>query len=485
MFLRAGAVSLALLLASRLLGVVRESAQAAAFGRSGMADIAVLLLTLPDLLVSIAATGALAYVLLPAWAGQPAAAVAALQRRVAWRGALAAAAVGVLLAAAHEPVLHALAGGLPPGWRPAGAQALLWAAAALPFALVAALWSTRLQHERDFLGMYGANLVVNVLLIAGLLVAARVATTAAVLALGTALLLAMGARLAWLRLRMPAVAPSREPVHVAMPPAHLWTWAVLAAALPLLLPFTARSAASQAGEGALAVFNYAWKLVELPLLLAIQLVASLSFPAVARALAADAPREKAAAPIRLAFGLAWALACAAVSGLAWAAPALARILFGWGRMPEDALVHVAQWGIAGSWGLLPQAVSAVALTVLAARRQLRAPVLAYAAAFALLVVAALAGVRDGSTLMLLLNAGFLGVALACVLALGRDAREWLPTRAFGWSALAMFATAAPGYALQPATLPALAGLGAGALAAATVLAFALWRAPELRQGLRR
>ena len=50
----------------------------------------------------------------------------------------------------------------------------------------------------------------------------------------------------------------------------------------------------------------------------------------------------------------------------------------------------------------------------------------------------------------MLNAGFLGVALACVLALGRDAREWLPAGAFGWSAIAMFATAAPAYALHPA-----------------------------------
>jgi hypothetical protein len=127
----------------------------------------------------------------------------------------------------------------------------------------------------------------------------------------------------------------------------------------------------------------------------------------------------------------------------------------------------------------------VALTVLAARKQLRAPVLAHATAFAVLVVAAVSGVHDGSHLMLLLNAGFLGVALACVLALGRDARDWLPTGAFGWSALAMFATAAPAYALHPAALPPVAGLAAGALAAGAVLAFALWRAPELRQGLRR
>ena len=42
MFLKAGALSLALLLASRLLGLARESAQAAAFGTSGLADVAVL-----------------------------------------------------------------------------------------------------------------------------------------------------------------------------------------------------------------------------------------------------------------------------------------------------------------------------------------------------------------------------------------------------------------------------------------------------------
>ena len=48
MLLKAGALSLALLLASRLLGLLRESALAATFGASGLADVAVLMLTLPD-----------------------------------------------------------------------------------------------------------------------------------------------------------------------------------------------------------------------------------------------------------------------------------------------------------------------------------------------------------------------------------------------------------------------------------------------------
>ncbi|RYY95353.1 MAG: hypothetical protein EOO24_23015 [Comamonadaceae bacterium] len=83
MFLRAGVLSLALLLASRLLGVVRESALAAAFGSGGLADVAVLMLTLPDWVASVMASGALAYVLLPAWSQQQPGQVSALQRRVA------------------------------------------------------------------------------------------------------------------------------------------------------------------------------------------------------------------------------------------------------------------------------------------------------------------------------------------------------------------------------------------------------------------
>ena len=96
MFLKAGALSLALLLASRLLGLVRESAQAAAFGTSGVADVVVLMLTLPDWLVGVMASGGLAYALLPAWAVQTRQQQDHTQRRVA-RVLLAA---GVLLALA-------------------------------------------------------------------------------------------------------------------------------------------------------------------------------------------------------------------------------------------------------------------------------------------------------------------------------------------------------------------------------------------------
>lgn len=493
MLLRAGALSLALLLASRLLGVVRESAQAAAFGTSALADVAVLVLTLPDWIASVLASGALAYVLLPAWAGQTPAQVAALQRRVALALLALGAVLALLLALGRAPVLAVLAGGLPPAWRPAALQGLWWSAAALPLALLAGLWVTRAQHERDFTGMYGANLVVNAVLIAAI-AAAGLAGGAALPVLGAGLVAAMAVRLAWLRWRLGAAArrqaeePPPAPPRVAAASAAPagWTWAVLAAALPLALPVAARSWASQGGEGALAAFAYAWKLVELPAILAIQLVASLAFPAIARAYADDPAGGQARAPVRQAFLLAWALGCAAVAGLLIAAPALASLLFGWGRMDPGGLARVADWARAGAWGLLPQAVTAVALTVLASRRRLAAAVAGQLLALGLVVAAGAAGLRDGLDLMHALNAAQALVALACLAGLGAAARA-LPWAGCAWS-LAGLLACLPVLWLGQAWLAAagpLAGVAAGGLAAAAVLGLALLRGPELRAALRR
>lgn len=162
MLLKAGALSLCLLVASRLLGLLRESALAATFGASGLADVAVLMLTLPDWLAGVLASGALSYVLLSVWVGRDDADVAASQRRVAIILLVAGLALALALVLLRQPALGWLAGGIPASVRPVAGQALVWSAAAL----LAALWTTRLQHQRDFLGMYAAGIVVNAVLLA-------------------------------------------------------------------------------------------------------------------------------------------------------------------------------------------------------------------------------------------------------------------------------------------------------------------------------
>jgi putative peptidoglycan lipid II flippase len=516
MLLRAGALSLALLLASRLLGLLRETALAAAFGATGFGDVAVLMLTLPDWLAGLLVSGAFAYVLLPHWARQNALGLspAKSQRGAALWLVPSGVVVALVIWLFQDWVVARLASGLSPTLRASAARGIEWSALALPPALLAALWTTRLQHESDFLGMYSANLMVNGVLVAVLwliasgLVTQRPGAPVDVIAvLGSGLVAAMILRLSWLhwRLRRPAahhVTPADLLAHTSapMPRTSLWVWATLASGLPLVLPFAARSVASQGGEGALATFNYAWKLVELPLVLAIQLVATLSFPAIAKAFADDAivsvkdskrtdvtMAVHMAVAVRSAFVLAWTLACAAAACLLASAPAIGQLFFGWGRMSPEALTRVASWGAVGAWGLPPQALIAVSMTVLATQGRMRAAVGAYLVVISagILVGHQLPG--DGATLMRWMNLAFVLVAVMNLAALGPQAVRWLPWRCMAGTGAALFAVV---LVLHSGLLP-LAGLGAagglalGASAAAVVMVSAWLAGPDLKHALKR
>ncbi|MCO5354350.1 lipid II flippase MurJ [Acidovorax kalamii] len=508
MFLKAGLLSLMLLLASRVLGVLRETALAAAFGSSGMADVAIVMLTLPDWLAGVLVSGALAYVLLPHWAKESAAQQNTTQNHVARRLMWGSLALAGLICMAQGPVAALLLPGASAALQGAASNAVVWSALALPAAMLAGLWATRLQHERDFVGLYSANLVVNGVLIAALLLlGSRGAGPGAGQMLGVFLLAAVGLRLLWQGWRMrhlrqsalPLASPSAAP---PLPGWRIWMWAALGAGLPLTLPFVARTFASGAGEGALATFNYAWKLVELPLILAIQLVASLAFPAIARAHAASASgtghtrADAMATAVRNALVLAWTLACAAAAALLVGAPVIASLLFGWGRMEVSALEQIAAWGRVGAWGLLPQALLAVALTVLASVGRMRFAVLAYVLALALLLAVGAAGGTAGESLMWGLNAGFAVAALIAGGALGAPAlRHWLPVRALLAPSLALAvvawlahwwggAGAAAAVLVRDLGLKQALPLVGIAFSATFVVAAAWFSGPGLRQALR-
>lgn len=439
MYLRAGLFSLGLLLLSRVLGLARESVQAAAFGSTGMGDVVIVMFTLPDLLVGIFLSGALAYVLLPHWVRQTRAAQQVGQKKMARALALAGVVFGLFIWLLRDALVTALAPGLQGEMRALGASSLVWSALVLPLAMLAALWTTRLQHARDFVGMYAGNLVVNGMLVAALLLlAGSVARSGATSSLGACLLLAMAARLGWLvwRLRRDRRADDASAeqatgasVKDALPRASVWIWAALSSGLLLLLPLAGRSIASQGGEGSLASFNYAWKLVELPLVLAVQLVASVAFPAIARTQAGTPERDKA---LQLAFLLAWSLACAAIAVVATFSLPLSGLLFGWGRMNPDKLALIAGWSAIGVWSLLPQALIAVLLTVMASSQRMHVAVWAYAAGLLALIGLGLLGASGGSQgaeVMWMLDAVLAGVALVLMTAERRSV-----VRAFPWFA---------------------------------------------------
>ncbi len=369
MLLRAGLVSVALLILSRLLGMLRESGVAAAFGATAQADAAIVMLSLPDWSVGVFLSGMLAYVLLPHWASKPQT-VAATQRRVTIGVLGAACAVAALLAGLAPQAAHLLLPGLRSSAEASLAlKAIQWAAVGVPLAALAAVWSTRLQHEQDFLGLYGANLVVNGgILTALFLIAVCAGFTGQYWVLPVFFLMALMLRLVWLRWRLPCEALNTQLVVFEWPPVSQWLWAALASGLPLALPMAARALVSEQGAGSVAVFSYAWKLIELPLFLAIQLVTTLALPVLSRAFAsgdAGAARQVS----RQTMALAWGLACACMSALWLGYAGVAKLLFGWGAAQNEwrAVANAALGAISS---LAPQAVIAVSTAVLAAQKRM-------------------------------------------------------------------------------------------------------------------
>jgi peptidoglycan biosynthesis protein MviN/MurJ (putative lipid II flippase) len=393
MFLRAGVVSVVLLLFSRVLGLARESALAAAFGVGPLADAVVLMLTLPDVLVGVALSGAMAYVLLPHWAKLPEQEALRHQARTWW----VFGGVGLLIALAMWALAPGWAQWLSPGLAqadgPLATKALRGAAWALPWAFLAAVLGAQLQHRADMVGMYAANLLVNAVLLCALFWLtspwARPQQSHAALSLMiVALVVGMLARVAWQTLRLGAGKlrsdlSKKEAVRhylksarvtfyhkfsVPAPRGADWAAAAIVAGVPLVVYLVARSLASREGPGALTVFNYAWKLVELPQLLVVQVLAVLALPVLSRAVAQ--PGAGWVVVFRRAFGLAWVLACAATVALQWGSGLLAQALYGWGRMNDAALAQVAQWSALGALCLLPAAAVAMWLALLASLGQL-------------------------------------------------------------------------------------------------------------------
>lgn len=494
-----------LLLASRVTGLLRETVQAATLGISANADVVVLMLTLPDLLVNVLVLGGLSYVSLPLWAGQEAPERAASQQRMAqW-------CLGVGLALAMSIVLFrkTLVGALAPALEASAAQVaadgMLWVALLLPPTCLAALRYCRLQFERDFVGLYGWNLLVNGVLIAAFVMAAwlqQFFSFATVF--GLALLLATGLRLAWQNWRLarlqlppaPKAMPRAPPLH--WPALQTWVWAALAAGLPLLLPLIARSQAAGSGEGALAAFNYAYKLVELPNSLAIQVVAALAFPAISRAVVqhmqelsdVGTPGAQASTlpdlrAVRTAYSFAWALACAGACALASQPGPIAGLLFGWGRMQAAEVQTLASWAAAGSWSLLPQALIAVTAVVMASTHLLRRVATGFALAVAILLLwgSASASHSGGQVAMWALTATLALLAAFLMLAAWPQIRRSLPwLEMLGVGAAAWSISACANWFVPTQNVW---GVVIAATAAAGVLLVALGISGNIRAMLRR
>ncbi len=369
--------SLLLLAASRLLGVLRDAVVATQFGLSGHADAALVAMSYPDFTVSLLWGAAVPAVMVPRMAGRAPEVIAAEAARWSRLALVIFAGAGMASWLLQAPITHWLAPGLAGVDANLAAHTLgLAALVALPAGAVAMVGAAALQAQGRLQWQYAGHVVFNLVLIAGLLLAARLQQfnwIAASIAAAAIARWALMRRVAhWTRTPSANSSPW-WPDASGLQAAAL---ALAASGLTVLYTLSARAFASSAGPGRLGVFHYAQRIGELPLHTLFAVAAAL---ALARLSAAEAAGDAAGARLR---GRQWMqsmLLLAALLGACGmlAAPLGVRLVFGWGHMntaDQAEVVQSMRWILA----LLPlQAAQLVLAARLNSHRRIADQVLGY------------------------------------------------------------------------------------------------------------
>jgi len=413
-------LSLTLLL-GRLSGFVREIQLGAIFGLSREGDFAIVMLPTPDLLVNLLLAGGLSAALVPEFARLDAYGRA---RVFGVTSLLVLALFGTIgIVFAFFPALLLLA--FAPGYAatPPSAYALPYAIAAMaiPLAGLTGVTSALLNSQNRFFVAGIGTLVFNLTIILVLFLVPTGQQSLLVLAIG----LALAASLRYISQVISGLphtnwagAHNRDTDYHRL--AFRFIQALGAATIVLFIPVILRALISLNGEGNIAAFNFATKLVELPLGIAITTISTVAFPALSRAFGAnDGPEQLRIYESGIQRALLLAL-CIAIPGI-WFSYPLVELVFGRGRIGPSDLALISDLARLGFLTLPLVAVSSMATTLLNARGQTGLLFKVTLASVCVVPLAALPGLwgADARLVMAALPAFHLVYAIALVLAAQR------------------------------------------------------------------
>ncbi len=346
-----GLVIVVALLLGRVMGLLRELVLAHLFGVTRQADIAVLVLTLPDVLASLLIGGALGAALVPEFArgldasGSADALLAVVAR---WTLLIAGAATAVLCLASGAVVTI-----LAPGFgAPELAQAsrlVALAVWALPLGVLTAVATAYLHAKSQFAVAAFGTVVANAAILGALLMGGGTLLSvslgvlaAAIVRLATVLAAVRGA--GW------RAASGAPPIELPAGLGRRYLQALGTGSLLLLTPVVARAISSLAGPGGVATLNYSTKLIEVALSACIGVVPIVLFPRLAHLVAAGRDAEMLALA-RQGARLTWVLSVPFVLALAWGGPLVAGIVFGRTAVDSAALPVIGGLTALAAFGL--------------------------------------------------------------------------------------------------------------------------------------
>ena len=363
------------LILGRFAGFLREALVAKKFGLSADADIVILMLTVPDLLINILIGGALGVALIPEFAKKPEQSRKLLYQAVLVLGSIMAC-LALLISLIPAPLVSFLAPGFSGNVLERASYALGWVIWLIPLTVLSGLLVAYLHAQNRFGIAALGTAIINMTVVIGIWVSLYYEEVqilewiAFCVLLGGGLRLfsqAMAVRVAW------SPVGSFTPLYVNKELVKNFFQATLSGSLLLFSPVVARAFASFSGDGGLALFNYASRLVEFPLAIAITFVTAVIFPRLARSYLIRSCFHK----DLIVYGLKIiiVLACVALAALVGGHDAYVRAAFDYGGLAEGDIVQLSKLTVIGLLGLPLQGVVGFITAVFHARKNTGTPLL--------------------------------------------------------------------------------------------------------------
>jgi len=357
------------ILIGRASGLVREMQLASVFGLSTDTDLAVVLLTTPDLLTSLLLAGGLNAVLVPEFRRLAAVDRTALFFQIMLATMLLFGAIAAAVALVPEAMLAVFAPALLllPSQDYSGPISVT--AVAIPIAACSGVVAAYLNAQHRFFLVGIGTLIFNAIVILALTLGGRMSSVLTVLA--TAIVAAAAVRLLSQLIGTAGTlprprAPWRRVASIGLLPR--FAAALGATMIVLLIPVVMRSLISLNGSGNLSAFAFALKLYELPLSIAIVSLSTVAYPTLC-----DLVRERDAQQVQDFFAESLIRSLSTAIAFAfpaiWFAPAIVALVFGHGAMTDEGLGLLTQMSRILFVALPATAVATMATALLNARQE--------------------------------------------------------------------------------------------------------------------
>ncbi len=407
----------ALTMIGRLLGFGRELLLGASLGPTETADAAIVLLTLPDLFVTLLLAGGFSAALIPALKRAAVPARVALTRRVGFATFVFFALLAGLLSAVPSGLVNMLAPALDITQVPRFGLAFLLSAITLPLVALAGVAGAYLNAKGVFgvptLGVISYNLVLCLYL--GLIASASMGLLGLAVAIVMAVLIRLSMHLIAAR-ELIAPGPT-EAVRAETDRTIMARFAIGVASSGLVFaaPLIFRAIYAAEGDGLLTLFNFAQKMFELPSGILIAPLVLVMLPKLSALAIADSDAGRAEFDRAFVSAIVAAVSIATSAALVTVifAEPLAALLFRHGVMTQantDGIAELVVVFIIGLPFLAAQQIASAALNA-----QGRPGTVALSAAIALIMALALCGllalVAPQQTLPTVLTGPVIGVVL--------------------------------------------------------------------------